>query len=538
MFPHMVAAINQDLNQNLTAARIAADSGFRQSLFPDPLPTRDSEGNLVTHRTPLSDQFIDELDEGAQVPWKAWLVPMASWGMLIMAIWMMMIGLGCVVYPQWRDNERLPFPLLNIYQAFIGGTDDLEERTLPAIFYSRAFWIGTIVVFLIHGFRGLNVFTGAFPSFPLEWSLRSYFTDGVMRYATAPLHTHQILFAVVGVAYFIPNRYAISIWAWVFGYAVVMMFGAAYIPAYNPGVSEQSFGVLLAITGWVLWLGRAHWAKVGRAMFGRAGSTEEARRNSLAGWLFALGCAGVVFWLYWAGAPLWWSVLAMLGCAIVALLMARIIAETGVPTLWVGRMSVEGLTALFPLAWLSPTILLMVGVLNALLTRTTAVSAAVMTTLAMGIDREASPAYHRRLIVGGVAVLIVGFIICGAVHLNLNYQHYDVSTSPKMGGTDINGWERVERADYSFFTAARGHQAAGLGIGTGLLWLCSRFPAWPIHPVGILFCRISIGHLLWFSVFLGWLLKTAITRLFGGGAYRKARPLFLGLIMGELAKNI
>jgi len=35
-------------------------------------------------------------------------------------------------------------------------------------------------------------------------------------------------------------------------------------------------------------------------------------------------------------------------------------------------------------------------------------------------------------------------------------------------------------------------------------------------------------------VFLGWLLKTAITRLFGGGAYRKARPLFLGLIMGEL----
>jgi hypothetical protein len=536
MFPHMVASINQDFNQNLTTARIAANSTFRQSLFPDPLPTIDTEGSVVTYSTPVSEQFLDELNEGNAVPWRAWMQPMASWGMLILAIWIMMVGLGGVVYPQWRDNERLPFPLLNVYQAFIGDAEEgARERALPAIFYCRGFWIGCIVVFIIHGFRGLNVFTGAFPSFPLSWRLSSYYTDGLMRHAAAPLAFQAIFFSVVGVAYFIPSRYAISVWGWVFGYAWYITLGRAYIPAYNGGqVESQAFGALLAITGWVLFLGRAHWVKVGRAMFGKEGSAEEARRNSLAGWIFVLGCAGIVFWLYWAGASLWWSVIAMIACVIIGLLMARIIAETGVPALWISRMSVGHLTALFPLAWQSPVILLMVGVFNALVTRTTAVSAAVITTLALGIDREATPKHHRRLMLGGIAFLIVGFIVCGAVHLNMNYHHFETTTNPKTGGGAINGWERVDRADYAFFTTERAHQAVGLGVGTGLLWLCSRFPAWPIHPVGILFCRISIGHLLWFSVFLGWLLKKSITHLFGGAAYRKARPLFLGLIMGEL----
>jgi hypothetical protein len=50
----------------------------------------------------------------------------------------------------------------------------------------------------------------------------------------------------------------------------------------------------------------------------------------------------------------------------------------------------------------------------------------------------------------------------------------------------------------------------------------------------MMFCQFSIGNLIWFSVFLGWLIKAGVTGLFGGGAYRKARPVFLGLIFGEL----
>ena len=538
MFPRIIAESNQQMHVGVTTAEIVAKGDFRQLLFPDPLPYVGEDGSIVrADETPVSDQFLDELYEDETLPWAAWVGPMASWGMLIMAMWMMMLGLGGVVYPQWRDKERLPFPLLNVYHAFLGDEEDEDQtRVLPAIFYNHTFWIGCVVVFLIHGLRGLNVFSGGdVPSFPLDWNLSEYFTDGIMRFATAPLRRHYIFFAIIGVAYFIPSRYAVSIWGWVVGYAVYMMFGSAYVPGFRSGQSEgQAFGALLAIAAWVIWLGRSHWYLVGQAMFGRAASTEENRRNAIAGWMLTLGTAGIILWLVWAGAALWWSLLAGFGAVLISLLVARIIAETGVPVFWMSRVSLGSLTAFFPLAWQSPVILFLTSVFHAILTRTTAVSASVISTLAMGLDREGKPSTQSRLLIGGLVVLVIGFVVCGAVHLRMGYGSMDITTDAKGGIGAVNQWARVDRIEYSFFSQTRFDQLTGFGIAGALLYVCSRFPAWPIHPVGIVFVRWSIGNLLWFSIFLGWLIKTFITRLFGGGAYRKARPLFLGLIIGEL----
>ena len=537
MLPRFIAESSQDMNVNITTSEIVAHGNFRQALFTDPMPTIGEDGEIVRAETLAADRFLDELFDEDELPWRSWVAPAASWGMLVMAIWMMMIGLGGVVYPQWREKERLPFPLLNVYHAFLGSEEGEDDtRVLPAVFYTKTFWIGCIVVFLIHGLRGLNVFTsGAVPSFPLNWNLSDYYTDGIMRHATAPMRAQFIFFAIVGVAYFIPSRYAISIWGWVFGYGIYLMIGNAYIPAFRVGqAGGQSFGALVAIAGWVLWLGRSHWYLVGRAMFGRATSSEENRRNAIAGWMFTVGTVGIFLWLVWAGAGIWWSILAAFGCVIISLLVARIIAETGLPVFWMGRFSLNHLTAFFPLAWQSPAILYMVGALYAIVTRTTAVSAAVISTLAMGLDREAKPSRQSRLLVGGLVLLAIGFVICGVVHLRMGYSSIDISTEAKASITRVNQWARVDRIDYSFFSPNRTDEFVGFGIASALLYACSRFPAWPIHPVGIVFVRWSIGNLIWFSVFLGWLIKTFITRLFGGGAFRTARPLFLGLIIGEL----
>ena len=536
MFPRFVAESSQQMNVGITTSEVVAEGNFRQSLFTDPLPKIDADGELVTSETLAADRFLDELFDDEEIPWSAWLPPMASWGMLLMAIWMMMLGLGGVVYPQWREKERLPFPLLNVYHAFIGNEEgEKEDRLLPAVFYSKAFWIGCITVFLIHGLRGMNEFTGgAVPSFPLSWNLSDYYTEGIMRHATAPMRIQHILFAIIGVAYFIPSRYAVSIWGWIFGYGVYLMIGNAYIPGFRAGQGGQGFGALVAIAAWVLWLGRSHWYLVGQAMLGRATSSEENRRNAIAGWMFTIGTIGIVLWFLWAGVALWWSILAAFGCVIVSLLVARIVAETGVPVFWMSRFSVSHLTAFVPLAWQSPLILYMLSALYALVTRTTAVSAAVISTLAMGLDSSTKPSRQSRLLLVGLIVLMVGFVVSGAVHLRMGYENIDIGTEAKASIGAVDQWARVDRVDYEFFTPERTDQIAGFGIASALLWACSRFPAWPIHPVGIVFVRWSIGHLMWFSVFLGWLIKTFITRLFGGGAYRKSRPMFLGLIIGEL----
>jgi hypothetical protein len=73
------------------------------------------------------------------------------------------------------------------------------------------------------------------------------------------------------------------------------------------------------------------------------------------------------------------------------------------------------------------------------------------------------------------------------------------------------------------------------GLGTwGMMAARARFSWFPFHPVGyIMFTPFAITT-LWFSIFLGWLIKSLVTRFGGTDSYRKLVPLFLGLVLGEV----
>ena len=78
------------------------------------------------------------------------------------------------------------------------------------------------------------------------------------------------------------------------------------------------------------------------------------------------------------------------------------------------------------------------------------------------------------------------------------------------------------------------HLAFGAGLAALLYALCMVLPKWPLHPVGLLMVNTFYGEEGWVSIFLGWLLKALIVRFGGARVYRKAIPVFLGLIMGEV----
>jgi len=70
----------------------------------------------------------------------------------------------------------------------------------------------------------------------------------------------------------------------------------------------------------------------------------------------------------------------------------------------------------------------------------------------------------------------------------------------------------------------------------GLLqWLCAFSAKWPIHPLGVLLIGTWTGSTVWFSVFIGWMLKRSVMEYGGVRIYRRARGFFLGLILGEVA---
>jgi hypothetical protein len=76
--------------------------------------------------------------------------------------------------------------------------------------------------------------------------------------------------------------------------------------------------------------------------------------------------------------------------------------------------------------------------------------------------------------------------------------------------------------------------AAGGLIIVALTWARMAFVWWPIHPLGFVMATSWASLHLWFSLFLGWLFKLLTMRYAGLRGFLSFRPLFMGLIMGDV----
>jgi hypothetical protein len=60
----------------------------------------------------------------------------------------------------------------------------------------------------------------------------------------------------------------------------------------------------------------------------------------------------------------------------------------------------------------------------------------------------------------------------------------------------------------------------------------------PLHPLGYIAAATYPISQLWFSFFLGWLIKTIMVKYGGSDGIGKLRPLMIGLILGNLTAMI
>jgi hypothetical protein len=68
-----------------------------------------------------------------------------------------------------------------------------------------------------------------------------------------------------------------------------------------------------------------------------------------------------------------------------------------------------------------------------------------------------------------------------------------------------------------------------------VLGLCRlRFARWPLVPITLCFASSDALGLMWFSILIGWLCKISVMRLGGVALFNRLRPLFLGLLIGEV----
>lgn len=536
MLPWSLARSNHQLNhQSVSLADAFEKSGVPHALFPDEI------GYNV--ETPASDQFLDELAPGESIPWDAWLPLVPVWGCFLLACWLMMIGTGMVLYPHWRDTERLPFPLLDVYRSLLPQPG--SDQVLPALFKERLFWTGAGIVMFLYALSGLDHHThGMVPSVPLGWQLSSYFQENPWRYLHSSIkNVRHIYFVLVGMAFFMPNRVGFSIWFFTIAYGVFEMVHRAYFPPHYGGmVADHRNGAMIAIAFMVLFLSWKHWRHVGRLLFNRA-TTDADRLLQVSGWMIVTGALGMFIWLQWANVPLLWAAAFVFIGFMVSVLIARIVAETGLPFVRITGLNPTYLMAMLPAGWLSGAAIYMAGFITLIFQLGSRVNAAVMAFHAAAVDDQASAKHQLRIGYMMIVILAVGFVVAGAIHLHMGYtQPYtmDGSYAPlnAWGGNQLRGVQndllRWSGGSWNRPSDRLPHLAFGVAFAGALQAACMVIPRWPLHPIGLLIVGHYYGQMAWASVLIGWSIKVTAIHFGGATAFRFLRPLFLGLIMGEI----
>ena len=497
------------------------------------LAPRDMEAVRILH---------EGLAPGEAIPWGAWTETLSYWYVFFLVLSFMMICMSVILHRQWSANERLAYPMVELPLRMVEEGEGAFERVKP-LFKNRAMWIGFGIAFLLLSLNGLNHYVPSVPKYPVSLGAIQLFE----RRVHLPM---RVTFAWVGFFYLVNLDITLSIWVfYVLGKiqeGIFKTIGIAsteqlslYSFSQTADLTHQSMGACLVFVLYSLWIGRKHLREVWRKAWDRDAEIDDSEellsyRTAVFGFLASLVFIGV--WLWASGIPLIILPMFLSICLIFYIFVTRVIATAGVATarspmiaafvvisgIGTSVIGAKGLVALtFTYIWQSEMRLF------------------PMIACANGLKLAESVRGNKRRLFWAMAVaLVVSLIGATWIILHICYEY---------GGINLHRFFMRHQAMRTFTDMARivdspalspnlrGWVFTGIGglVEGFLMFAQHRFYWWPLHPVGFV---ISVGWLtgqLWFSVFVAWLLKLIIVKYGGARMFARAKPLFLGLILGE-----
>lgn len=487
------------------------------------------------------------------IPWGAWLVPLGAWLAFFAASFGMMACLSVILRAQWGEREVLSFPLLRL-PLELAADVDLNHRPFGRFFSNPLMWIGFFIAVTMQMTRGLHLYFPDVPAFPLELDTRPLLLEAPWKFVGAlPIRVFPI---AVGVAFFLSGEVGFSLWAFFLGFKVQMMLAGTlgFAPATMPQVvgtggpvflNAQESGAFFALGALCLWAGRRHFAHVARRALrlvpAAASEANEALSFPVAFWGF-IGCfALVVVWGVAAGLSVGLSLLLWTSYLLIAVVLSRVVAESGllfVSHTWMPLGTFAGLLGMGPGTLLSPHN----GLGTAAFLEASTIQdyrACLMPSFVQSFKLaydEGIPG--RRLFALLSAVIAVGMVVGCAMNVRLGYER---------GGLSLQGWLREWGPRIAGANAAQlSHQVASPDagawlwtlVGMGVVWavmaLRARSGWFALHPMGYVMANSYPMQVLWFSILLGWTAKTLVSRFGGTDAVRKVGPLFLGFALGDV----
>ncbi len=488
--------------------------------------------------------FWEGLPEGQAMPWRPWIKMMSHWSILFGGFWAVMISLSSLVRRQWADRERLAFPLVQ-FPAEVLRQD--ESGPSAPFFKNKLVWIGAGLVFLIHLLTGLHRYFPAVPGITTFYNLDPSIPDRPWS-AAAPLYM-AFFFGAIGFGYLLSLEVSAGFWASVLylkAQAILLaVFGFEGDSAWSGDLSKvsngQQLGGLLVLAFVFIWLLRGTFIDAFRKAFSRAPEIDDSTEPlsyRAAVFTFIIGLLLSLGWLVAGGMNPLAACGFMFFFLAICLVLTRIVAEAGMLMVHLSFAPTDYLKLFGGTRALGPANLTVLTFVDCALTFDLRefLMPSVLNAFRLA---DAEGISTRKLI----APLVTGLVMCVIISIPAFLLTFYLPGAAQVGnivelrmhptryftllGNRLEANEQYVALDY--ISMLSGGAIVGL-----LSWLRLNYVWWPIHPLGFVMGTSWASLNLWYSLLIGWFLKLLTIRYTGLAGYVRYRPLFLGVILGDV----
>ncbi|MBS3762849.1 MAG: hypothetical protein KGZ25_06045 [Planctomycetes bacterium] len=538
---------------------LSPDTGWADSFFnliPEWLVVGDPQKMLTGKEAGLNFQqisrehflaikwFYEKVPEGKSIPWKPWIHPLITWGIFITFLYGYMFCWTSILRKQWVEREKLLFPLMQLPVEM--AKNEEKSSILSPLFKNPYMLIGLAIPLLLHSILQFHdYFLGELQSNFLRTRAKPFVGTNFKAFGDVNL---TVYFAVIGFCYLLSTEITLSVWLF---WVVNRFQRVAYDWMGTPGLvsqpgqagAAQFIGALVIFVLFGLWAARRHLWDVARKAFIGAPDVDDSReligyRGSLFGLIICL--LGLIVWCFVMGMQIWVAIFVFFAFTIAIIGITRAVVEGGLLFVKIESAKpidfIRNLTGTKVISGSSLTVLSFIQYVSMFDLKTLLMPALMHGCKARDTVNDRSKKTLFAFIIAIVIVIIVsgGATMWGCYKLK--------------GANNVHGWYYIDGPRgiafnplKSWIDPGKSPEPTGMAFMVGgalvagvLIFMRRSFPWWPLHPLGYI---MSQGYFessrIAFSFFLGWFIKSMILRFAGGRWFKKLRPLFLGLILGE-----
>jgi len=484
------------------------------------------------------DNFYEGLPRGDAIPWQGWLLPLSAWAVFVAGLYAATLGITLLFHRHWSEHERLVYPLMRLPIEMARGVGG--RQMFADLFSSKLMWIGFAVAFVISSYMALLHYVPPMPLLKIRTAI------------SVPIQTENVYLrvwfnpSVTAFTYLIHTDLAFSLWFFSliaqFQNPMMRIWGVSLgtrevYGAGDPAISNQAMGAMIMLVVYGFYTARVPIADTFRAAFAGKPSRrdDEAASPQLIVGCLLFGFTVMIAWLHLAGLNIASTLVFLFGAFVTFIALTRATIQGGVPVSRAALVPQSFTTAILGSRAIGPAGLATLGI--------TFVWCADIRVFMMPFMAHAAKLWseiegRKR---GFVAILVVSILLCAVLATLLTiYEGYN------EGAVWLSSW-LFTGCPQQAYTFAADHvqnpqppspgKMLFLGIGAGVMWLLMmlhyQLPRWPFHPLGFAVGPTTPVADLWFSIFLGWLIKTVILHLGGYRAFRVGIMVFLGMILGQ-----